>query len=141
MSSLATCGPVQVSRQEGVAWETGELRAFVPLSSLPWLLGERDQEPAVRVCDIHKSSIMRQPAWPVVAQTFMDSCSASEHRLGKDSPSNKLLYAQDIPTSRAGGEVGPSVWGWGGLDTHGTWLLGERVEAGPAQAWHILMKG
>ena len=24
--------------------------------------------------------------------------------------------------------------GVGGLDTHGTWLLGERVEAGPAQA-------
>ncbi|PIO06978.1 hypothetical protein AB205_0072820, partial [Aquarana catesbeiana] len=27
----------------------------------------------------------------------MDSCSTSEHRLGKDSPSNKLLYAKDIP--------------------------------------------
>ncbi|KAF3855969.1 hypothetical protein F7725_016692 [Dissostichus mawsoni] len=33
----------------------------------------------------------------VVAQTFMDSCSTSEHKLGKDSPSNKLLYAKDIP--------------------------------------------
>ncbi|KAK6483283.1 plexin A3 [Huso huso] len=27
----------------------------------------------------------------------MDSCSTSEHHLGKDSPSNKLLYAKDIP--------------------------------------------
>ncbi|KFM62511.1 Plexin-B, partial [Stegodyphus mimosarum] len=30
----------------------------------------------------------------------MDSCSTSEHRLGKDSPSNKLLFARDIPTYR-----------------------------------------
>lgn len=27
----------------------------------------------------------------------MDACSTSEHRLGKDSPSSKLLYAKDIP--------------------------------------------
>merc|ERR1712008_315038 len=33
----------------------------------------------------------------VVAQTFMDACSTSEHILGKDSPSSKLLYAKDIP--------------------------------------------
>ncbi|XP_013416174.1 plexin-A4 isoform X2 [Lingula anatina] len=33
----------------------------------------------------------------VIAQTFIDSCSTSEHRLGKDSPSNKLLFAKDIP--------------------------------------------
>ena len=32
----------------------------------------------------------------VVAQTFMDACSTSEHRLGKDSPSNKLLFAKDM---------------------------------------------
>uniref|UniRef100_A0A6P4EIQ6 Plexin-B n=1 Tax=Drosophila rhopaloa TaxID=1041015 RepID=A0A6P4EIQ6_DRORH len=30
----------------------------------------------------------------VIAQTFMDACSTSEHRLGKDSPSNKLLFAK-----------------------------------------------
>lgn len=36
----------------------------------------------------------------VVAQTFMDSCSTSDHRLGKDSPSSKLLYAKDIPSYR-----------------------------------------
>ena len=30
----------------------------------------------------------------------MDSCSTSEHRLGKDSPSNKLLFAKDIPNYR-----------------------------------------
>ncbi|XP_053632956.2 plexin-B isoform X3 [Cherax quadricarinatus] len=37
----------------------------------------------------------------VIAQTFIDSCSTTEHRLGKDSPSNKLLFAKDIPRYRA----------------------------------------
>lgn len=36
----------------------------------------------------------------VIAQMFMDSCSTTEHRLGKDSPSNKLLFAKDIPLYR-----------------------------------------
>ena len=36
----------------------------------------------------------------MIAQTFMDACSTSEHRLGKDSPSNKLLFAKDIPNYR-----------------------------------------
>uniref|UniRef100_A0A8D1BUJ8 Plexin A4 n=1 Tax=Sus scrofa TaxID=9823 RepID=A0A8D1BUJ8_PIG len=49
------------------------------------------------VFDIHKNSIT-DACLSVVAQTFMDSCSTSEHRLGKDSPSNKLLYAKDIPS-------------------------------------------
>ncbi|KAM5295267.1 plexin-A2 [Glossophaga mutica] len=49
------------------------------------------------VFDIHKGSIT-DACLSVVAQTFMDSCSTSEHRLGKDSPSNKLLYAKDIPS-------------------------------------------
>ncbi|KAJ3603142.1 hypothetical protein NHX12_030885 [Muraenolepis orangiensis] len=48
------------------------------------------------VFDIHKNSIT-DACLSVVAQTFMDSCSTSEHRLGKDSPSTKLLYAKDIP--------------------------------------------
>uniref|UniRef100_A0A8C2EMY1 Plexin-B1 n=1 Tax=Cyprinus carpio TaxID=7962 RepID=A0A8C2EMY1_CYPCA len=33
----------------------------------------------------------------VIAQTFMDSCTTTEHKLGRDSPINKLLYARDIP--------------------------------------------
>uniref|UniRef100_UPI00358EBDEE plexin-A1-like isoform X1 n=1 Tax=Myxine glutinosa TaxID=7769 RepID=UPI00358EBDEE len=51
------------------------------------------------VFDIHKNSIT-DACLSVVAQTFMDACSTSEHRLGKDSPSNKLLYAKDIPGYR-----------------------------------------
>ena len=48
------------------------------------------------VFDVHKSNIV-DACLSVTAQTFMDSCSMSEHRLGKDSPSSKLLYAKDIP--------------------------------------------
>ncbi|XP_034440207.1 plexin-B1 isoform X2 [Hippoglossus hippoglossus] len=33
----------------------------------------------------------------VISQTFMDSCTIAEHKLGRDSPINKLLYARDIP--------------------------------------------
>ncbi|CAG5119802.1 unnamed protein product, partial [Candidula unifasciata] len=47
------------------------------------------------VFDITKPRIV-DSCLSVVAQTFMDSCSTSEHRLGKDSPSNKLLFAKDI---------------------------------------------
>ncbi|XP_053932349.1 plexin-A1 [Cuculus canorus] len=52
------------------------------------------------VFDIHKNSIT-DACLSVVAQTFMDSCSTSEHKLGKDSPSNKLLYAKDIPNYKS----------------------------------------
>ncbi|XP_037069862.1 plexin-A2-like [Pollicipes pollicipes] len=48
------------------------------------------------VFDIHKSNIV-DSCLSVVAQTFMDSCSTSDNKLGKDSPSSKLLYAKDIP--------------------------------------------
>lgn len=51
------------------------------------------------VFDINKSNIV-DSCLSVVAQTFMDSCSTSDHRLGKDSPSSKLLYAKDIPSYR-----------------------------------------
>lgn len=64
------------------------------------------------VFDIHKSSIT-DACLSVVAQTFMDSCSTSEHRLGKDSPSNKLLYAKDIPSYKSWVERWATVNGWG----------------------------
>ena len=66
------------------------------------------------VFDIHKSSIT-DACLSVVAQTFMDSCSTSEHKLGKDSPSNKLLYAKDIPNYKSWVErwAGPGRGGGG----------------------------
>lgn len=48
------------------------------------------------VFDLGKANIV-DSCLSVVAQTFMDACSTSEHQLGKDSPSSKLLYAKDIP--------------------------------------------
>jgi len=48
------------------------------------------------VFDIKKSNTV-DSCLSVIAQLFMDSCSPDEHRLGKDSPSNKLLYAKEIP--------------------------------------------
>uniref|UniRef100_A0ACB8EHX4 Plexin-D1 n=1 Tax=Sphaerodactylus townsendi TaxID=933632 RepID=A0ACB8EHX4_9SAUR len=36
----------------------------------------------------------------VIAQAFIDACSISDLQLGKDSPTNKLLYAKDIPEYR-----------------------------------------
>jgi plexin A len=49
--------------------------------------------------DINKSTTV-DSSLSVIAQTFMDACSTCEHRLGKDSPSNKLLFAKDIPHYR-----------------------------------------
>ena len=51
--------------------------------------------------DINKSNIV-DSCLSVVAQTFMDACSTSDHRLGKDSPSSKLLYAKTSPSTRIG---------------------------------------
>ncbi|XP_052780436.1 plexin-A1-like isoform X2 [Mya arenaria] len=46
--------------------------------------------------DIHKPVIV-DSCLSVIAQTLMDSCSTAESRLGPGSPSNKLLFAKDIP--------------------------------------------
>lgn len=70
---------------------------FFPLHSLPLRFWVNMIKNPQFVFDIHKNSIT-DACLSVVAQTFMDSCSTSEHRLGKDSPSNKLLYAKDIPS-------------------------------------------
>ena len=51
------------------------------------------------ILDINKSPTV-DSCLSVIAQTFMDACSTSEHRLGKDSPSNKLLFAKDMPHYR-----------------------------------------
>lgn len=43
------------------------------------------------VFDIHKSNIV-DSCLSVVAQTFMDSCSTSDHRLGKVLPCNVFYF-------------------------------------------------
>jgi len=51
------------------------------------------------IFDVEKSSTV-EASLGVVMQTLMDSCATSEQRLGKDSPSSKLLFAKDIPHYR-----------------------------------------
>lgn len=64
------------------------LRFWVNFIKNPDFIFDIDKTPTVDSC------------LSVIAQTFMDSCSTSDHRLGKDSPSNKLLFAKDIPQYR-----------------------------------------
>lgn len=47
------------------------------------------------IFDIHKTPTI-DSSLGVVAQLLMDICSDNETRLGKDSPSNKLLFAKDL---------------------------------------------
>uniref|UniRef100_A0A674N2N9 Plexin b2b n=1 Tax=Takifugu rubripes TaxID=31033 RepID=A0A674N2N9_TAKRU len=49
------------------------------------------------IFDIHVSEVV-DASLSVIAQTFMDACTKSEHKLSRDSPSNKLLYAKEIST-------------------------------------------
>lgn len=82
-------------------YNSSPLNSFAhPVFSLPLRFWVNVIKNPQFVFDIHKSSIT-DACLSVVAQTFMDSCSTSEHRLGKDSPSNKLLYAKDIPSYKS----------------------------------------
>jgi plexin A len=86
------------------------------------------------VFDIHKNSIT-DACLSVVAQTFMDSCSTSEHKLGKDSPSNKLLYAKDIPNYKSWVER------WvHGVGQWGPWAVGQGRTSLPLiqHFWQVL---
>ncbi|XP_053576743.1 plexin-D1 [Bombina bombina] len=51
------------------------------------------------VFDMDKSDHM-DACLSVIAQAFIDACSISDMQLGKDSPTNKLLYAKEIPVYR-----------------------------------------
>lgn len=48
------------------------------------------------ILDIYKSDTV-DACLSIVGQCLMDACSYSDHRLTRDSPSSKLLYAKDIP--------------------------------------------
>ena len=74
-------------------WKSNSLplRFWVNLIKNPEFLFDVQKTPTLDAC------------MSVIAQTFMDSCSASAEtqlRLGKDSPSSKLLFARDIPQYR-----------------------------------------
>uniref|UniRef100_A0A182NZN8 Sema domain-containing protein n=1 Tax=Anopheles epiroticus TaxID=199890 RepID=A0A182NZN8_9DIPT len=72
------------------AWKSNglPLRFWVNFIKNPDFIFDIYKTPSVDVC------------LSVIAQTFMDACSTTEYRLGKDSPSNKLLFAKDLPQYR-----------------------------------------
>ncbi|XP_030629464.1 plexin-B2b [Chanos chanos] len=49
------------------------------------------------IFDVHVTEVV-DACLSVIAQTFMDACTKTEHKLSRDSPSNKLLYAKEIST-------------------------------------------
>ncbi|XP_019898522.3 plexin-B2 [Esox lucius] len=49
------------------------------------------------IFDIHVTEVV-DASLSVIAQTFMDACTKTEHKLSRESPSNKLLYAKEIST-------------------------------------------
>ncbi|XP_066523018.1 plexin-B2a [Hoplias malabaricus] len=49
------------------------------------------------IFDVHVTEVV-DASLSVIAQTFMDACTKSEHKLSRESPSNKLLYAKEIST-------------------------------------------
>uniref|UniRef100_A0AAQ4PCE9 Sema domain-containing protein n=1 Tax=Gasterosteus aculeatus aculeatus TaxID=481459 RepID=A0AAQ4PCE9_GASAC len=49
------------------------------------------------VFDVHVTEVV-DASLHVISQTFMDACTKTEHKLSRESPSNKLLYAREIST-------------------------------------------
>uniref|UniRef100_A0A667Z509 Plexin b2a, tandem duplicate 1 n=1 Tax=Myripristis murdjan TaxID=586833 RepID=A0A667Z509_9TELE len=49
------------------------------------------------IFDVHVTEVV-DASLHVIAQTFMDACTKTEHKLSRESPSNKLLYAKEIST-------------------------------------------
>ncbi|KAF7652927.1 hypothetical protein LDENG_00089670 [Lucifuga dentata] len=47
--------------------------------------------------DVHVTEVV-DASLHVISQTFMDACTKTEHKLSRESPSNKLLYAKEIST-------------------------------------------
>ncbi|XP_077565413.1 plexin-C1 [Stigmatopora nigra] len=68
-------------------WKTNSLplRFWVNILKNPQFVFDMDKSPHVDGC------------LSVIAQAFMDSFSLSDMQLGKHTPTNKLLYAKDIP--------------------------------------------
>uniref|UniRef100_A0A3Q2CJG7 Plexin b2a, tandem duplicate 1 n=1 Tax=Cyprinodon variegatus TaxID=28743 RepID=A0A3Q2CJG7_CYPVA len=49
------------------------------------------------IFDVHATEVV-DASLHVIGQTFMDACTKTEHKLSRESPSNKLLYAKEIST-------------------------------------------
>uniref|UniRef100_A0A8C7HLA4 Plexin B2 n=1 Tax=Oncorhynchus kisutch TaxID=8019 RepID=A0A8C7HLA4_ONCKI len=62
--------------------------------TVPYL---EDQQNPHFIFDVHVTEVV-DASLSVIAQTFMDACTKTEHKLSRESPSNKLLYAKEIST-------------------------------------------
>ncbi|CAB1421796.1 unnamed protein product, partial [Pleuronectes platessa] len=49
------------------------------------------------IFDVHVTEVV-DASLHVISQTFIDACTKTEHKLSRESPSNKLLYAKEIST-------------------------------------------
>ncbi|XP_077565510.1 plexin-B2-like isoform X2 [Stigmatopora nigra] len=49
------------------------------------------------ILDVHVTEVV-DASLHVIALMFMDACTKTEHKLSRESPSNKLLYAKEIST-------------------------------------------
>ncbi|CAG0917436.1 unnamed protein product, partial [Notodromas monacha] len=87
----------ELAKQHGItdpevihAWKSNSLplRFWVNFIKNPDFIFDINKTPTVDCC------------LSVIAQTFMDACTTTEQRLGKDSPSSKLLFAKDLPRYR-----------------------------------------
>uniref|UniRef100_H3CIC5 Plexin b2a, tandem duplicate 1 n=1 Tax=Tetraodon nigroviridis TaxID=99883 RepID=H3CIC5_TETNG len=47
------------------------------------------------IFDVHVTEVVEASLY-VISQTLMDACTKTEHKLSRESPSNKLLYAKEI---------------------------------------------
>ncbi|XP_048642922.1 plexin-D1, partial [Marmota marmota marmota] len=74
-------------------------RPPLPLRSLPLRFWVNILKNPQFVFDIEKTDHI-DACLSVIAQAFIDACSISDLQLGKDSPTNKLLYAKEIPEYR-----------------------------------------
>ncbi|KAJ0064660.1 hypothetical protein NL108_011519, partial [Boleophthalmus pectinirostris] len=77
-------------------WKTNRLICLFVCAALPLRFWINILKNPQFIFDVQTSDHV-DAVLSVIAQTFMDSCTIADHKLGRDSPINKLLYARDIP--------------------------------------------
>ncbi|TKC49655.1 hypothetical protein EI555_011196 [Monodon monoceros] len=76
----------KTNREISLSWNSLPLRFWVNILKNPQFVFDIKKTPHIDGC------------LSVIAQAFMDAFSLTEQQLGKEAPTNKLLYAKDIPT-------------------------------------------
>lgn len=96
--------PLPVLKPGGQSWHSllshpWGISCLLPPHSLPLRFWVNILKNPQFVFDIDKTDHI-DACLSVIAQAFIDACSISDLQLGKDSPTNKLLYAKEIPEYR-----------------------------------------